>query len=511
MVNSTLVATLYVNPVVGNDSNAGTRLNPYKTLTRALRETTTHNTIIQLVSGTYSTASGEVFPLVIPSGAMVVGHKATKGKGIVISGSGEYQSPSFGSQNVTLLLLGDAQLMGVMIENAAAKGTGVWIESGTSTLAHNTLINCGREGVFVSGSAKPVILDNVFVQNAASGLVIARTSKGEVRRNVFQQNALAIAISDFAAPLVANNTLSQNRLAIALSREARPVLRNNIIEKNTQGGLLINGNAIPDLGTPQESAGNIFRHNQRFDLQNLTSTKVISAGNDLNMKQVKGLVECIAPKQDTHSLTMVNPNNVYVSSFIDLIGHWAEPFIQALVNMNLTRGFADGSYKPDKPMTRAQYAFLVANAFNPSPKHPDPDFIDIPKNFWAYDAIKIAARGGFVSGLSDRTFGHAQNVLRLQVIVSLANGLALNTAHPDILRGYIDYHAIPDSARAAVATATQQRIVVNYPEPRLLQPSREATRGEVAAMVYQALVIIGRTPAIPSPYVVSPLTNKNLG
>ncbi len=698
MVNSSLVATLYVNPVVGNDANTGSRSYPYKTLTRALRGTTTAK-IIQLASGTYSTASNEVFPLVIPAGVMVVGNEATKGQGIVISGSGKYQSPGFGVQNITLLLLNDAQLMGVTVTNATAKGTGVWIESTAPTLANNTFINCGREGVFVCGTAKPAILDNTFVKNAAGGLVMARSSKGEVLRNVLQKNVLGIAISDLAAPIVANNKLSENRTAIALSREARPVLRHNLIEKNTQGGLLINGNAVPDFGSTQESAGNIFRDNEKFDVQNTTSIKVVSAGNNLSVSHVLGLVEFIDVKKDTqnlmlvrsslddlaghwarafvealvskaliggrrdrtfapeapmtraeyaavvtsvfqlpagnqiHNFTDVNPdfwaasaieravsmnflngfpdgtfraaknltkiqaivsmvnglklsggnpnvlsvyrdrdqipndainavavatekllvvnypqtekleplrditraevaaliyqalvaigkekaivcpyivNPVNVPDFTDLTGHWAEPFIRALVSMNLTRGFNDGSYKPDKPMTRADYSAFVADAFNPIPKSLAPDFIDVPKDYWAYSAIQIAARSGFVGGKSDRTFRPEQNVLRLQVLVSLVNGLALSAVNPNALLGYSDFLTIPDSVRTAVATATQQRIVVNYPDPKLLQPYREATRGEVAAMVYQALVATGRTPAINSPYIVFPLTGKNL-
>ncbi|MBD6617091.1 DUF1565 domain-containing protein [Komarekiella sp. 'clone 1'] len=691
MVNSTLVATIYVNLVTGNDDNAGSRLSPFKSLTRALKATKAP-AIIQLASGIYKATTGEVFPLVIPAGVTVVGNEANKGTGIIISGSGEYQSPSFGTQNITLLLLGNASLLGVTVTNAIAKGTGVWIESAAPTLANNTLINCGREGVFTTGNAKPAIIDNVFVQNLASGLFMARNSKGEVLRNVFQKNPLGIAVSDFAAPLIANNKLSENRTAIALSRDARPVLRQNLIAKNTQGGLLVNGNAVPDLGSAQDPANNIFRESGEFDLQNATSQKLVSVGNQLNPTQVKGLVEFIATTADTPSqvgvstsfsdldghwaaafvealvskglikgfpngtflpnapitraqyaalvskvfqlpasnnkrnftdikpdywaasvilsaanmgfisgfpdgsfrpeqnLTKIqaivsvvnglklsggNPNvltvyrdraqipsyatnslavatqkllvvnypqteqleplrditraevaaliyqalvasgkensitspyivnpQVDTPSFTDIVGHWAEVFIRALVSMDLTHGFADGSYQPDKPMTRAQYAALVAVAFNPTPKRPAPDFTDVPQNFWAYKALQIAASGGFVSGFSDRTFRPDQNVQRLQVIVSLVNGLGLSTTDNNALKVYSDRQAIPEYAQTAVATATQQRIIVNYPDPKLLEPSRPATRAEVAAMIYQALVAIQRTPAINSPYIV---------
>ncbi|WP_414568479.1 DUF1565 domain-containing protein [Nostoc sp. CCY 9925] len=504
MVNSTLVLTLYVNPITGNDANIGSRLSPFKSLTRALKVTKIP-TIIHLATGTYGVASGETFPLVIRGGVKVVGNEANKGAEIVISGSGEYQSPSFGMQNIALLLLENASLLGVTVTNPSAKGTGIWIESAAPTLANNTFSNCGREGVFATGEAKPTILDNVFVQNTASGLVMAGHSQGKVLGNIFQRNPLGIVISDFAAPAIANNKLSENRTAIALSRNARPVLRQNLIAKNTQGGLLVNGNAAPDLGSSEDPADNIFRDNTGFDLHNVTTQKLVCVGNQLNPALVKGLVELITGKSgDAGNVlqTLTVSSSLFasssVSASVQLHGHWAEPFIQALLSMDLIDDLADGSYQPDKPMTRAEYAALVAVAFKPTAKRPAADFVDVSKDFWAYNAIQIAARGGFVGGFSDRTFHPHQNVKRLQVIVSLVNGLGLPQADNNVLEVYSDRHSIPDYAEKAVATATHKRIIVNYPDPKLLAPLRPATCAEVAAMVYQALVAIGRTPAIKS-------------
>jgi hypothetical protein len=203
-----------------------------------------------------------------------------------------------------------------------------------------------------------------------------------------------------------------------------------------------------------------------------------------------------------------------IPSFSDIVGHWAEPFIRALVSMNLTQGFTDGTYQPDQVMSRAQYTALIAAAFNPPAKRPSPEFTDIAKDFWAANAIEIAARGGFVGGFSDRTFRPTQNVQRLQVIVSLVNGLGLAVtelpaAAPRYQKTltYIDEDKIPEYARTAVTIATQQRIIVNYPDPNLLAPTREATRAEVAAMVYQALVASQRTKVINSPYVILHISN----
>jgi parallel beta-helix repeat protein len=496
MVQSTLVATLYVDPVMGDDANSGTRANPYRTLTCALKATASAK-MIQLAPGTCSSASGEVFPLVIPDGVTVLGNEATKGKGIFISGSGEYRSQGFGMQNITLLLQGNAQLIGVTLTNPMAKGTGVWIESASPTVANNTVTQCGREGVFVSETAKPTIRDNVFVQNTIAGLVMARHSQGEVLRNVVQKNSLGIAISDFAAPLVAHNKVSENSTGMAFSRKAHPVLRHNLIEKNIQDGLLVNGEAVPDLGNSQEPGGNIFRSNGQFDVRNITSKKLISVGNQLLNSQIRGLVELVRlPKNSVHSVSSK-------TIITDMTDHWATAFVEALLGKNLITLFPDGTFQPDTPITRAQYAVLVARAFHPVAKRQIPEFTDISKDYWAYDAIRIAAKSGFVSGFSNRTFRPEQPVLRLQVIVSLVSGLSLSAKFREDLVNYSDRNTIPKAALTAVATATHNKIIVNFPDPKLIQGNREASRAEVAAMVYQALVAIGTVSAIDSPYIVS--------
>lgn len=494
MVNTNPIATLYVNPATGKDTNSGSRQSPFKTLTRALKVTSP--AIIQLAAGTYSTANQEVFPLIIPEGVTVVGNEANKGAGIVISGSGEYQSPSFGVQNVTLVLLNKASLRGVTITNPTAKGTGVWIENTAPHIANNTFTNCGREGVFTSGTAKPSILDNVFLQNAASGLFMARNSKGEVLRNVLQKNPLGIAISDFAAPVITHNKLSDNRTAIALSRNARPVLRHNLILKNSQGGLLVNENAVPDLGNTQDVAGNIFSDNGGFDIQNNSTQSLISVGNQLNPTQVKGQVNFLAAITD-------QPIQSANTILVDIAGHWAAAFVEALVNKGLISGFPDGTFAPNAPITRAQYAAVIAKTFNLPTKNQQTQFKDVKSDFWAASAITKAAQMGFISGFPDGTFRPGQNLTKVQAIVSVVNGLQLSGGSPNVLSAYRDRAQIPSYATNLIATATEKQLVVNYPETDQLQPLRDITRAEIACLIYQALVTSGQEKAIASPYIVS--------
>ncbi|GJD16970.1 hypothetical protein RIVM261_019260 [Rivularia sp. IAM M-261] len=51
---------------------------------------------------------------------------------------------------------------------------------------------------------------------------------------------------------------------------------------------------------------------------------------------------------------------------------------------------------------------------------------------------------------------------------------------------------LPALCIIVLAAATQSNIVVNYPNPKVLNPTKPATRAETAALVYQTLVAQGR-------------------
>ncbi len=184
--------------------------------------------------------------------------------------------------------------------------------------------------------------------------------------------------------------------------------------------------------------------------------------------------------------------------------YWASEFIQALVNRGVIAGFPDGSFRPEEPVTRAQFAAIVSKAFNRQPVRQPVQFTDIPAGFWATNAIQAAYTTGFLAGYPGNAFRPDENIPRAQVLVSLANGLnyaATGTAD-SVLMAYNDAASIPDYARPSIAAATQRQIVVNYPDVRTLNPNQAATRAEVAAFVYQALVSAGQVSAINSPYIV---------
>ena len=190
--------------------------------------------------------------------------------------------------------------------------------------------------------------------------------------------------------------------------------------------------------------------------------------------------------------------------------YWARDFIGELSRRDIIAGFPDGTFKPDAPVTRAQFAAMLRkaneNAFKKGTVRGSNKFADVPSTYWANTAIQTAYTTGFLAGYPGNIFQPEQNIPREQVLTSLANGLNYSSsiATSTVLNYYNDASNISNFARDPIAAATVNRLVVNYPSLTTLNPVRNATRAEVAAFIYQALVKEGAAQVLSSQYIVDP-------
>lgn len=565
---STQFREFYVNPVTGSDAADGTAANPYQTLTHALQQVSSSTAIIRLDAGLYSTATGEVFPLVVPPQTSVLGNvRPQKGKNrsaaetvqtnvqtniqaaasephVVIRGGGAYTSPTFEEQNVAIVLQDNALLRDLTITNPNLKGTGVWVEDVPAAITNCQILDCGREGILVTGIANPVITDCTLQNNTASGITFMRHARGEIRRSVCTGSRFGVVIGDEASPFMLDNQFVGNRSGVVLSGMARPVLRNNRIVENQEDGLAIFQQAEPDLGQPSDPGCNVFEQNGTA-LRNATTKPLESVGNHLSFLGLQGAIELLpsqvssplnrslksaAPIRKRHSLTtklhpVTPPFAVpfvlasHSSAFADIQDHWADAFISALVAHTSIEAASTEPFFPDAPISRAQFAVWAAQVFSsavaPSPLRStqglsDIPFSDIPSDHWAVDAIAQAKRMGFAIAFADQTFRPEERLTRIQAILALVNGLGLKGTNPDRLVLYRDRVQIPSYALPAVAAAIQNRLVVHaalnsasMPHDRLF-PLVSLTRAEAAVMLYQGLILLKQVQPIASPHLVQP-------
>lgn len=109
--------------------------------------------------------------------------------------------------------------------------------------------------------------------------------------------------------------------------------------------------------------------------------------------------------------------------------HWAYYEIAAMHN---TGNFAPegDAYQPQQKLTRAEMADILVNTFDLS-SHSGTRFTDVPRDHWAYDAIQILAGNRITTGYSDGTFRPEHPVTRSEFAVFTARALH-ESFRPDI-------------------------------------------------------------------------------
>lgn len=239
--------------------------------------------------------------------------------------------------------------------------------------------------------------------------------------------------------------------------------------------------------------------------QTPTQNQIQTPSNTQNQQTpTQNQIQTPSDTQNQQTPTQTPTQTQATTSFSDVSSdYWASPFIQALAQRNVISGFTDGTFRPDQAVTRAQFAAMIQKAFNQNPTRQlsQGGFRDVPANYWAASAIQEAYETGFLSGYPNNLFLPNQQIPKVQAIVALTSGLGLNagdTTTNVLSTYYSDASEIPSYAVNNVAAATQANLVVNYPELKVLNPQGALTRGEAAAILYQALVKQGQLQPIAS-------------
>lgn len=216
----------------------------------------------------------------------------------------------------------------------------------------------------------------------------------------------------------------------------------------------------------------------------------------------------------TVPFSIVAPVSAQPAYFADTSSYWAQPFIQALAKKQVIAGFPDGTFKPNQPVDRAEFAAMIQKAFNQKPIRQSGGFTDVPQDYWAASAIEEAYETGFMVGLPGNSFLPNVKIPKTQALVALASGLGLtsgSTPATNLNNYYTDAAQIPAYGMNGIAAATNANIVVNYPNVKVLNPTELLSRGEAAALLHQALVKQGAIPPLASnvegsQYIAGPTT-----
>lgn len=99
--------------------------------------------------------------------------------------------------------------------------------------------------------------------------------------------------------------------------------------------------------------------------------------------------------------------------------HFYYPVISVATKMGLTHGFPDGKFHPDKPITRAETAALLTRAYALTSGSQPVRLPDIEGN-WAAASIRTMSSNGLIGGYSDGSYRPDRTVTRAEFAVFLA-------------------------------------------------------------------------------------------
>ena len=110
----------------------------------------------------------------------------------------------------------------------------------------------------------------------------------------------------------------------------------------------------------------------------------------------------------------IEADKTYSSTFNDVPkGYWAANYIGYMQQFGIITGYSDGSFRPDAPVTRAEFA-AIASRFEKLTEG-SKSFADVPDTYWAARYINFAATRGWVTGYSDGTFKPENTITRAEV------------------------------------------------------------------------------------------------
>ena len=163
---------------------------------------------------------------------------------------------------------------------------------------------------------------------------------------------------------------------------------------------------------------------------------------------------------------------VFAGSFPDVEDKDCEGAVNVLSELDIISGYTDGTFKPEKVVTRAEMAALLINALGITPaKTSGTKFSDVPYTHWAAPFVDYAQSLGIISGYTDGTFKPDQTVTYNEAITMVVKAL-----------GYRDECLVGTYPASYVNQAMSLGLLDD-----VQAGTAGAVRGDIAQLIYAAM------------------------
>ncbi|MGG2108038.1 InlB B-repeat-containing protein [Lysinibacillus pakistanensis] len=176
----------------------------------------------------------------------------------------------------------------------------------------------------------------------------------------------------------------------------------------------------------------------------------------------------------------IEPHQPSVVTFQDIDNHWAREMIEALATQGIIKGYKDGTFRPNEPISRQHVMALFTRAFQFEAIRPATVFSDVTPNHLYYDEIMTMQRAGIIDGTND-TFAPASYLTRAQLAKVLVGTLRLTP------EGSSSFKDVSSSHWSAGYIAALERRGIALGDNGYFRPETPVTRAQLAAFLYRAM------------------------
>ena len=133
---------------------------------------------------------------------------------------------------------------------------------------------------------------------------------------------------------------------------------------------------------------------------------------------------------------------------------WYNNAISTLSNMGIINGYEDGTFKPNAPITRAEFTAIATRFFDYTAEY-EGAFNDVSRSAWYADCVQAAVDMGLVDGYPDGGFHPNSNITRAEA-VTIVNRVLNRAPHEDHLLDEDEMNVWPDNVYGAWYYADMQ-------------------------------------------------------
>lgn len=218
------------------------------------------------------------------------------------------------------------------------------------------------------------------------------------------------------------------------------------------------------------------------------------------VKQLATKIVAVALTVSMSVLPAAPGTKASAASVSDITGNWAEKQITQWMDSGLISGYPDGTFQPNRPVTRAELVALINKSFGFT-EEKEIGFKDVDQSKWHYTELKKAAAAGYISGYADGTFGPDKKVSRQEFAVMVGKLLQLQGSGS--ANGFQDQGQMAAWGKEAIGAVLDNGIMSGYDGNKFL-PNAPATRGEAVVILDRSLQLRGDKTAYNQPGTYGP-------